>query len=315
MLVSHAQTALAPANQEVNLAALEEVVVTGERTGPRMWRVAKNGHVLWLLGTPGALPKDVTWQSQDVEAVIADSQQVLDDARMKVTPGLFSMVSLYFQYRRTVKLPSGETLANWLSPDTYRLFGELAQRYAPSEDLQHYRPLYVAEKLWRGARGRSGVNERINVAAQVVKLAKQHNVEVASAMLKLDDPAQTLREMLKELAALPREQEVACLTATMNSLNDEVSAMKARANAWALGDVASLRALQNRARQVCWEVLSSSPKIKALSQQMREYWLHRATTALENNQSTLALRPIEDLLGADGVLSQFRAAGYVVEGP
>jgi hypothetical protein len=37
--------------------------------------------------------------------------------------------------------------------------------------------------------------------------------------------------------------------------------------------------------------------------------------ALTNNRSTLALKPIHDLLGPRGVLAMFKARGYQVEGP
>ena len=42
--------ASAPATSE-STQRLEEVDVVGERPGPKLWKVTRGGHVLWVLGT------------------------------------------------------------------------------------------------------------------------------------------------------------------------------------------------------------------------------------------------------------------------
>lgn len=307
---------VSPVPQDSDLTALEEVVVTGERTGPRLWKVSKDGHVLWLLGVPGALPKEVTWQSRDVEAVISESQLVLAGMRVKATPGLFSMVPLYLQFRRMVRLPDKQTLQDWLAPESYQRFVALQARYvAKKDDLDTYRPTYVAQRLLREARNAAGLNERVNVQEQVLKLAQQHHVAVDRKTLSVERPGATIGAALKELTEMPRDKDIACLEATMERLEADVGAFKVRANAWALGDVESLRRLQSSERSVCWEALTSSARLKQLQQQVQEYWMNAARTSLAINRSTFGMRSIEELLGEGGVLAQFRAAGYTVDGP
>ena len=34
-----------------------QVVISGRYRGPRLWRVSRDGHVLWVLGTVSPLPK------------------------------------------------------------------------------------------------------------------------------------------------------------------------------------------------------------------------------------------------------------------
>ena len=58
-------------------APMEEVVVTGEHEGPRLWKVTKGDHVLWILGTVTPLPKKMVWQSDPIEAVLQQSQEVV----------------------------------------------------------------------------------------------------------------------------------------------------------------------------------------------------------------------------------------------
>ena len=294
---------------------MEEVVVSGERKGPRMWRISKGEHVLWLLGTPGVLPKGVTWDAQDVEAVLQESQLVLSDVRVEATPGVISLISLYRQYRRTIRLPDQQTLRDWLTPELYQRYHVLKQRYAPKEDWDDFRPLYVAQQLWRRAREQQGMQERVDVQRAVLKLAKQHRVKTQELEINVEKPAKTAHGVLDELAEIPREREVACFDATLTTLQDDVDVLKARADAWALGDVARLRQLQTGERQACWQALQSAPSVQQLNRQSSEYWYRNAVQALQAHASTLALRSMNQLLGEQDVLARFRADGYQVEGP
>src|ERR1700719_365955 len=56
---------------------MDEVVVTGERTGPGMWRVHRGAAQVWILGSMSPLPKGITWRSNQVEQVLDGTNQVL----------------------------------------------------------------------------------------------------------------------------------------------------------------------------------------------------------------------------------------------
>ena len=56
---------------------METVLVTGEQPGPGLWKVSRNGHVMWVLPSIGALPDTISWRTKEVEARIAESQEVL----------------------------------------------------------------------------------------------------------------------------------------------------------------------------------------------------------------------------------------------
>jgi hypothetical protein len=72
-VIGATSTAATPPGQ----AILEEVLVTGERPGPEMWRVSKGSHDLWILATLDPLPKKMFWRSRLVEKRISSSQLVL----------------------------------------------------------------------------------------------------------------------------------------------------------------------------------------------------------------------------------------------
>jgi hypothetical protein len=102
----------------------------------------------------------------------------------------------------------------------------------------------------------------------------------------------------------------------MTRLESDLDVLRDRANAWALGDIAKLRAMVDSDNRVaCWDVVTSVPRIKELAATVDREWMSAAEASLNRNQTTLALRGIRELLSADGVLAQFRAKGYEVIGP
>jgi hypothetical protein len=92
--------------------------------------------------------------------------------------------------------------------------------------------------------------------------------------------------------------------------------IKAQADAWALGDVESLRKLPYPAEiSVCTDALETSGRMKDMIDHINTSWNRTIETALTSGPPTLAVKPIYDLLGENGVLARLRAKGYQIEGP
>jgi len=293
---------------------IQEVEVLGERPGPGMWRVSKGDHVLWLFGTLDPLPKRMTWRSRDVESVVAQSQEILaSNPSISAHIGPISAIRLYMQWRRTEKIPEKSHLKDWLTASQYQRFTALKARYAPHEgSIEELRPLFAARRLYDKAIEVSDLTSRNDIQDAVLKLARKHSVAVRRTSVRIEDP----RGVLDEVGEIPRAAEIGCLDATMERLETDLDAMKARARDWALGDVEALRRLPFRKqRQVCQAAVVTSARIKALIDRASADWNEALEAALARNRTTLALKPIYDLLGADGTLEMLRAKGYTVEGP
>src|ERR1700749_2539425 len=87
-----------PQADAVQSEAPQEIEVTGERAGPRLWRITKADHVLWLLGTLDPLPRKMVWKSREVEAVLGEVQEVIPtNPAVSVGANPFTWVRLYFQ--------------------------------------------------------------------------------------------------------------------------------------------------------------------------------------------------------------------------
>ncbi len=301
--------AAAPAESEVT----QEVDVTGERPGPSLWRVSKGDHVAWLLGTLDPLPKRMTWRSREVEGVVAHAQEVLASEPAVSGIGPITVIRLYLQFRRTEKIPEKARLRDWLSPTLYARFSAMKMRFDPhDEKIEKLRPMLAAWRLYDRALGASRLTSRNEVQSEVFKLARGYGVPIEKPPLRLTDP----RGILTEAGEIPRSAEIDCLAATVERLETDLDSMKARARDWALGDVDALRQLPYpRQREVCTSAAASAPQIKMLLGRLDEEWEADLESAIARNRTTLAMKPIYDLIGPGGTLATLRAKGYTVEGP
>lgn len=302
-------------------APMEEVVVTGEHEGPRLWKVHKPGnpngqseHVLWILGTVTPLPKKMIWQSDAVEQVLRQSQEVVPAwPAFGIGSNPFTLLRVWIQWRSIQKIPDRMNLSEVLPPQLYARFSALKARYAPNDTrLNELRPGFAAERLLDEALDASGLTLHNEVQREVLKLARKDGVRIHQDKLRVEHPV----DVLKDVGKTPMSGEVACLEAVIGRLETDIGPMQARARAWALGDVDTLRKLVHPDdRTACIEAVSTSDRVRELITRAQEDWFLAVEDALARNQSTLAVQSMDRLLGEKGTLAVLRKQGYEVEGP
>ena len=304
-----------PATSTANEAPTAEVVIEGKHEGPRMWRISKDDHVLWILGTISPLPRRMTWQSDAVESLLRETQEVLPAwPSIGVGANPFTALRLYFTWRKIQKSPDHTKLREQLPPELYARFAALKARYAPHDSsLEELRPMLAGGKLLDDALDASGLTMRNEVQKTVLKLAGKQGVKVHQTRMKVEDPV----DVLKDLGTTPKDGEIACLTAIVSRLETDMGPMQARARAWALGEVNTLRSLPHSVddRIACLAAVSKSPRVRELVIRAQDDWMIEAEDALRRNRSTLAVQSMDRLLGNGGILEAFRTKGYKVEGP
>jgi hypothetical protein len=138
-------------------------------------------------------------------------------------------------------------------------------------------------------------------------------VQIHQDKLKVDDPV----NVLKDVSTAPRAGEIACLDAVVTRLETDLGAMQARARAWALGDVDTLRKLYRVPddRNTCIAAVSTSDRVRNLIARASDDWMLAVEDSLNRNRATLAVQSMDRLLGDNGTLAVFKSKGYVVEGP
>jgi uncharacterized protein YbaP (TraB family) len=299
--------------------APEEILVSGERPGPGLWRVSRGDHVLWILGTLSPVPREMTWRSREVEATIARADEVILHESVSVKLGLFSTLRHMRSLLRARFNPDGATLADVVPADLYTRWSVLQKQYlAKDGEVSKLRPMFAATTLFARALERTGLTEKDEVLASVRTLAKRHKVTVTSpaAQLSVKDP----KSILQEFSHTPPQNELACFASVLGRLETDIEGMRQRANAWAVGDIETLQRLRPSSDEdLCIAAFTSAPGIKEefarLTQQAREAWLQNVERALERHKETLAVVPIGELLAPDGRLAQLQALGYSVESP
>jgi uncharacterized protein YbaP (TraB family) len=300
---------------------LAPVLVSGVQPGPPLWKATRDGHVLWILGTVTPAPKRLQWQSREVGKVLDDAGVVLLGARASVTSdiGRFRSLLLLPKALRARRNPGGRTLREVLPPALYARWLPLKARYiGRDDDVEKWRPIFAAQTLYEAALKRQGLTGDNDVAPIVQRLAKRHGVPVRTAEVKLvfRDP----KKALAQFAATPLD-DIGCLEKTMDRLDADLYDMSARANAWAIGDLATMRALPypDQAPTCVAAMLGSavaqSRDLDALPARVRAAWVDAADQALREHPTSLALLPMAEVYKPDGYLAALRARGVVVIAP
>ena len=297
------------------------VVVTGEQPGPGLWLVRKGGHDLWILGTLNPLPAGMRWQSKQVEEVIANAQEVIRAPRVSfdVKVGFFRGLTLLPSMLGARKNPDGKTLQQVVSPESYARWKALKARYIGNDGgVEKWRPLFAAQELYKEAMKKSGLDNAKSVWPVIDKAIETHhpNVTVVKEEIVVKDPKPLLKEFSKTTL-----DDIACFENTMTRIETDLDAMRARANAWATGDMAALQSLPPAYQ---WEACSSAITEAGIgkrlgfgdaNQKVRAKWMVAAEAALEKNAVTFASLDMKDLAGPNGFLARFKAKGYTVLAP
>lgn len=310
-----------PPPTPTRVAELAAVVVTGVQPGPGLWKVSKDNHVMWVLGTLPLLPQGMQWQSRDVEQVISQSQQVLSfpSVKVKADVGFLGKLFLLPSAYSARKNEDGATLQQLLPPPVYARWEVLKQKYiGEKRGIERWRPIFAAQELYRKAIKANGLSKTGGVQASIDALVTRYGVPQVSTnyQVVIEHPGAALKAFKQ---SAPRD--TTCFIRMLDNIEQDMPAMKARANAWATGDLETLRTLPDSEwRDACVAAVAGAGFARKLGlddvpAKQQAVWLAAARAALARNAQTFALLPMDDLLSSTGYLSKLKAQGYVVESP
>jgi len=304
-------------------APLEEVLVTGVQTGPGLWKVTRptdrGDHVLWILGLQGPLPKKMQWRSVEFEAAVAASQELLVPAEVDAEVGILSRLTVLPSLIGARNNPDGKMLQDVVPPDLYARWLVLKARYlGDANSIEKWRPLFAAYELYRKAISKAGLERSDQLLPVVTKLARKRGLKVTTPEItvKVEKPRAAIKEFKREpLDDLP------CFAMTIARLESDLDLMRARANAWATGNIEALRAMTPVGQaSACIAAVMNAQVLQErgfadLPARLATAWLAAAERAVEQNPSTVAVLPMREILEPKGLIAQLRARGYVVEDP
>lgn len=303
------------------VADLEAIVVAGRQPGPGLWKVRKGDHVLWILGTQSPLPKRMEWDSAYVDKQVAASEEVLlaPAVTLNADVGFFGGLALLPSMFKARKNPDGKTLSEVVSPAQYARWTVLKQRYiGRDKDIEEWRPLFAALTLYDKAIDRTGMIQDNLASARVAKQAKKHGRIITSPTLKVK--IQEPKIALKAFAKISVD-DLECFGRTLDRIEGDLGNMVASANAWATGDLETLRALPyNNQLAACNAAISGNEIARRqglgdIEAKLRAQWLDAAENALAKRGTSFAVLPMRQLLQPNGYLQALIDRGYAVEEP
>ena len=293
----------------------EEVVVSGERPGPPLWKVRHGDNTLYILATVSPTPMNLQWRSREVEAVLDRATAFVDTTAVQVGAdikkiGFFKAMGAFLEFQRLRNNPDDKRLEDVLPADLNARFMALKARYAPKDrSMLKRRPALAAEDLWRAAVAQNGLNRANGISGTVYQMAHTRKIKRSSISVTVDDP----RAALDEFGRIPVEAEIACMRSVLARFDTDLATARERAVAWAEGDVDVLRTGARRAmRDACLDGFADTMQVAAKARDARWQLL---LEAVENHTVSLAVVDIDALLQPGGFADRLRARGYELDEP
>jgi uncharacterized protein YbaP (TraB family) len=288
---------------------LQELVVTGERTGPGLWHVHKGASHLWILGSISPLPKGITWRSTQVERLLASTSEVLVPKPLEI--GIVRILWLLITERSALMVHGGKRLKDVMPPDLYARFGKDRARFTnDAEKWERFRPIIASAFLEQQAFHSVGLSARLDLGAAVRALAKKRDVRVEEVKIA------GVGDLVDALKSMPASTENTCVDASLVTVESGLPQLIDRARAWATGDIESIQGHPEPAQvDACLKALDSGAASGDLLARIRRTWLQALLKSLDSAGTTIAVVNMDLLLEKGGLLDELKQRGYEVDPP
>ena len=321
LLLAVAGTATADDTAPPETVTLDTIVVSGAQPGPGLWKVSRDGRVLWVLGTLAPLPKRMDWSSREVEQRVAAAGVLLMPPKVSVSVdgGALRGLLLVPSLMKARNNPDGDTLQDVLPAADYARWQRLKALYLGRDrGVEKRRPMLAAMELREKAFDRVDLSWRDVVGRAVRSAAKRASVPVEQPEVAL--VVENAKAAVKEFRASGID-DLDCFRTTLDQVENDLDTLARRANAWAVGDLAALDALPyaDNARACTDAVLGSGLAQRSgfgeLPARVEAAWLQAAEKALASHDESFAVLPMARVVGERGYLKVLAARGYTVEAP
>ncbi|MGO9512855.1 MAG: TraB/GumN family protein [Steroidobacteraceae bacterium] len=288
---------------------MEELLVTGERTGPGMWHVHRGAAHLWILGSITPLPKGITWRSKQVEQLLDSTNQVLVPKPLEI--GIVRILWLLITERSVLMVRGGKRLKDVMPENLHTRFALQRAKFTRDPDKwERFRPIVATAFLQQAAFHQVGLSARLDLGAAVRSLAKKHDVRVEEVKIA------GVGDVLEALKTMPPATENTCVEASLVTIESGLPRLIDRARAWATGNVERIENLPEPAEvDACLAALDSGAAAGDLVGRVRRTWLESMEKSLQHGGVTLAVVNMDLLLAHGGLLDGLRAQGYEVDAP
>jgi hypothetical protein len=294
-----AAAAQAP-QQNAGQAQVEEIIITGRKSGVPMWTVRSETTTLVLVGAIEGVSKTTKWDPEALTLALRRADRVMFPTMHAVTASPFSLIGWLAKYNAMGSLPKTQSLAQFASAEEMRRLEALRARKMARGDFAQRHPLHLARDLQDRAKG--DIDYGNSVGTYVRKAADKYNLTMVPIQKSKAKP------IVKDLFASSPAEHVPCLSASIAMAEAGPAAVQARSDAWAARRVADvLRSPAQGTYRRCWPAEAFGESEEELADQFRQL--------LAEPQVTMAVVGLELLAANGAVLDRLQAAGFDIQGP
>lgn len=297
--------ALASAAQAQNKAGdsarVEDIVVTGRKSGVPMWIVRGETTTLVLVGGINGVSKTTHWDPAALTEAMRKADRVMFPQSYALTASPFRAIGWIAKWNKMGSLPKGQSLSAIAGPQAMRRLAALRARDMVRADYDRRHPLHLSNDLRDKAKG--DIDYSRNVADYAARAARKHKLaEVVPVQRSKAKP------VIKDLFASTPEEHLPCLEASLTLAEAGPAAVQARSDAWAARRVRDvLDSPADQAWSQCWPSGVFAERQAELLPEMKRL--------LAEPQVTVAVLSLRTLAVRGGLLDGLEAAGFDIQGP
>jgi hypothetical protein len=294
---AHAQT---QTQVQTGQAHVDDIIVTGRRSGIPMWTVRSETTTLVLLGAIQSVTKSTKWDPEALTEALRKADRVVFPESRGFTASLFSAIGWVAKYNAMGSLPKGQHLSDFAPPADMRRLAALAAKGRVRKDYNDRHPLHLSNDL--RDRADEGVKFGQSPVAYVSHAIKEYKLD------RVPTERSKAKPLVKDLFASTPQDHLACLHASIALAEAGPAEMQRRSEAWAARRVtAVLRSPVNATGKACWPAEAVAVPGDGLTEGMKRL--------LAEPKVTVAVLNLGSLAEPGGVLDGLKAAGFDIQGP
>jgi uncharacterized protein YbaP (TraB family) len=281
-------------------AQVDDIVVTGRRSGVPLWTVRSERTTLVLVGTIEGVSKTTYWDPAALTEALRKADRVVFPQSHAFTASPFRLVGWLAKWNAMGSLPKGQTLGDIAGPDVMRRLAALRARGAVRGDYSTRHPLHLANDLKE--RATTGIAFGRNANEYVRRAVKDYKLDLVPM------ERSKARPLVKDLFASTPQEHLPCLEAAIAVAEAGPAAIQARSDAWAARRVPEVLASPaDKVNLRCWPTAEIVEPAAELAAEMKQL--------LAEPQVTVAVLTLRSLAEPGGVLDELKAAGFDIQGP
>ena len=302
VLAAIALESAAPAqNKAEDRAQVEDIVVTGRKSGVPMWVVRGDTTTLILVGGINGVSKTTHWDPAALTEALRKADRVMFPQSYALTASPFRAIGWIAKWNKMGSLPKDQGLSAIAGPQAMRRLAALRARNMVRADYDRRHPLHLSQDLRSRAKG--DIDYSRDVAEYARHAAKKHKLaEVVPIQRSKAKP------VVKDLFASTPQDHLPCLEASLTMAEAGPAAVQARSDAWAARRVRDvLNSPADPVYERCWPSGVFAEREVGLLAQMKQL--------LAEPQVTVAVLSLRTLAERGGLLDGLQAAGFDIQGP